>query len=214
VTEEPEEDSNEGPIEDGAEAVMEAEAGVEAGGKDVEAGGKAAEAGGKDAEAGGKDAEAGGKDAEAGGMDAEAGGKDAEAGGMDAEAAPVVAATKRYRRCATFHRNAGERVKVKRVMTSCCQCWKAFCLPHLQLYCDGCNIVGAALERYQLENQQLPQQLENQQLPQQLENQQLRQQLENQQLRQQLENQQLRQQLENQQLQAATSLVCSLYLLT
>ena len=87
--------------------------------------------------------------------------------------APPAAGNKR-RRCAACYREAGERKlaqKVKRVVTSCCQCGKAFCLPHLQLYCDGCNVGGAAapfpqpqvdqtVERQQLEIQQLRQQLQ------------------------------------------------------
>jgi hypothetical protein len=42
---------------------------------------------------------------------------------------------------------------VKKVTTRCCLCAKAFCLPHMHLYCDGCNIAG---ERPPLQPQQQP----------------------------------------------------------
>jgi hypothetical protein len=75
------------------------------------------------------------------------GAEDAEAAedlGAEDPGAEQGAGNKR-RRCAACYQAAGERrlaQKVKKVTTRCCLCAKAFCLPHLHLYCDGCNIAG------------------------------------------------------------------------
>jgi hypothetical protein len=55
---------------------------------------------------------------------------------------------------------------VRRVTTNCRMCAKAFCLPHLHLYCDGCNGGrAAALPLPQVQPQQpLDQTVERQQL--------------------------------------------------
>ena len=65
---------------------------------------------------------------------------------------PAEAARKR-KRCVACYQGAGNRrlgQKAPKVTTRCGQCEKAFCLPHLHLYCDDCDVGGAAAPRPRL----------------------------------------------------------------
>jgi len=82
----------------------------------------------------------------------DAGAEDANRPHGEAGEDPAEAARKR-KRCLACYQGAGNRrlgQKAPKVTTRCGQCEKAFCLPHLHLYCDDCDVGGAAAPRPRL----------------------------------------------------------------
>lgn len=130
---------------------------------------------GGDGQAGAEASEDAGSDAGGDGGAEAAGDNGAEDAGADGvevaeDAGAEEGAGNKRRRCAACYQAAGDRrlaQKVKKVTTRCCLCGKAFCLPHMRLYCNGCNM---AEERPPLQQQQplllprLDQTVERQQL--------------------------------------------------